>query len=82
MGMVTIIHCDCGCRRSIEIGDTHVKGAEEMLQVTDAMGKKIFLISTECFLKWASTYECPYSKENMKVDETEAFEGLLPGDGD
>jgi hypothetical protein len=73
MGITTVVTCDCGCKRTLEIGDKPVKGAEEMLQVTDCMGKKIFFITTQCFLEWASKYECPYNKEGQDVS------GILPG---
>lgn len=74
MGLITTIQCDCGCRKKIEIADVgFTRGSEQIVQIVDALGNKKYFLTTECFLKWAATYDCPYSPEDFRdPDEDEA----------
>lgn len=76
MPIVTIIECDV-CRKRIEIlEDKETPGAEEVLNIIDAMSKRLFFCTLDCLKKWAEKYSCPYrgSKEvKGKADD------YLPG---
>jgi len=77
MPIVTIIQCDC-CGKRIEIFENkETPGAEEVLNVIDAMSKKLFFCTIECLRKWAAKYVCPY-KESPRSVVGEADE-FLPG---
>lgn len=78
MPMTTIIECDV-CRKEFKIKDhAETPGAEEILQITDAMTKKYFFCTVSCLLKWLEKYKCPYKEEPspLKGDIDEFLPGL------
>lgn len=77
MPLVTIIECD-GCKKRLEILENQeTPGAEEVLSLTDAMGKKIFFCSKMCCQKWLEKYTCPY-KDKPSQNKGRA-DDFLPG---
>lgn len=76
MPNITVIICDCGCNQRLEIADRDVPGAEKMLQITDAMGKRFWFMDVECLRKWLTTYKCPYMPTKVVEDSADSF---LPG---
>lgn len=74
MPLISIMVCDAeGCTNEIEIADMPDNAAIHMMQITDCMGEKYYFCSTECTIKFLSTYKNPYLKpENQK--------GILPGE--
>lgn len=76
--IITKIICDCGCKRSIELGDEPVDGAEELIQTTDAMGHKLSFLTTACFKKFAADYKCPFKPEPKPKSEL-SLDDVLPG---
>ena len=74
----TIIVCDCGCKKEMEIGDAPVPGAEQIIQITDAMQEKKMFITTECFKKFAAAYKCPYPPQ-VPAAPVGDLDSMLPG---
>lgn len=60
MPLITFFECEKPCGKRIEIKDEYSKEASQILQVTDAMGQKLYFHNLECLKKWTLTYECPY----------------------
>lgn len=65
----TIIDCDCGCKQSLELGEGDTPGAEQMLQITDAMSRKYFFLNKACLVKWLEKYECPYPRHEKPAGD-------------
>lgn len=79
MPIVTIIECDV-CHKRFEIQDNEeTPGAEEILQITDAMTKKKFFCTIKCLDKWREKYVCPYKNEPKTVKGS--ADEYLPGLG-
>lgn len=77
MPIVTIIECDV-CHKRFEIKDNEeTLGAEEILQITDAMTKKKFFCTLPCLDKWREKYVCPYKNKTKPVKGT--ADEYLPG---
>jgi hypothetical protein len=76
MPITTIVGCDECKTTKIEIGDGETPGAEEILQVTDANGVKLFFCGIECLRTWAKKYECPYKRPTPEPGELDT---ILPG---
>ena len=80
MPLLNTVLCDCGCKGELGLGgpeDQNVPGADELLQLTDANGKKFWFLTAECGRRWFATYQSPY-----KRPEPAAFiplDAILPG---
>lgn len=62
MSIITVVTCNrAGCKSRVELGDDPVIGAEEILEVRDAEGKRFHLCCIEHLREWAAQYSCPYN---------------------
>ena len=74
MPLQTIVVCDrAGCPNKYDVTERAPKGAENVLQVTDALGNKFVFCSRACLAAWLPTYRT--SSKNESVDT------MLPGIG-
>jgi len=81
MPLLNTVHCDCGCKGILELGgpdDTNVKGADELLQVTDANSKRLFFLTADCLRRWAAKYESPYKRPEPA--QFIPMDAILPGE--
>jgi hypothetical protein len=63
MSLMTVVICDIKtCRSRAELGDDPVPGAEEILEVRDAEGKRYHFCGIEHLRQWAAGYRCPYPR--------------------
>jgi hypothetical protein len=79
----TIITCDCGCKKEIELGEEYVTGAERLLQIKDARGAPFWFLTLDCLKKWTTTYKelaPPNMNKNLADfdDEPEAPPEAMP----
>ena len=73
--LITIFKCEEPCGKEIKLEDRDMPEQAEVLQVTDALGTKLFFHNVECLRKWAATYECPY----LVPPSPDKIDDLLPG---
>jgi hypothetical protein len=81
MPLFNKIVCDCGCCGELDLGgpeDTNVKGADEILQITDANSQKFWFLNANCLRTWAAKYESPYKRPEPA--QFIPMDAILPGE--
>lgn len=62
MSLITIMQCDIpGCKSRVELGDSPVQGAEEILEVRLADGSRVVFCCIEHLRQWAASYTCKFN---------------------